>query len=78
MNDRVEQLEAQLAATTDTRTETDLLNALARELRDRDPERGLALDQRAYELAKTGQLDGRLRTDIWMRRLREQLRRTML
>ncbi len=51
MADAVEELEAQLAATSDPRKKVDILNALAQELRDIDAQRAMAYAQAAYDLA---------------------------
>ena len=54
MSNKVEKLEAELAATTTIEQKIDVLNALAWELRDQDTKRGLELAQTAFHLAKTG------------------------
>jgi signal transduction histidine kinase len=54
MSDRIKELEAQLAAVAGVRRKIDVLNALAYELSDIDPERMRRLSEEAYSLATSG------------------------
>jgi signal transduction histidine kinase len=55
MADRIEELEAQLAAAKDPRQKVDILNALSKDLQDIDAKRAMSYAQAAYDLAVADQ-----------------------
>jgi hypothetical protein len=52
MTDEIQELESQLAAAATEIEKIDILNVLAWELKDRDPQRARLLAQTAYDLAR--------------------------
>lgn len=54
MSNRIKEIEARLAEAPDLQTRIDLLNDLAWELRDTDPERSHNLSETVYQLATSG------------------------
>jgi signal transduction histidine kinase/Flp pilus assembly protein TadD len=57
MNDRIRQLEAKLASSSDPRERIDVLNALAWELRHTDLQRAISLNDQAYDLATQSEFE---------------------
>ena len=57
MSNGIKDLETRLAEKTDPQTRINLLNDLAWELRDNDPERSLNLSESAYQLVISGSFD---------------------